>query len=143
MFVWPFLLLAGGLIAGLGLGTGIGWTPAAIVGVVAGLAAGIGAYIGLAKMARPGVVQHAVPLRKAIAEADQLVEQNKDWVKNEFESKLESLDEGPAKKVQRRRGGDGSPRRRVPEPPAKANRRGRQGLPGQARRRSAGSTTRG
>ena len=29
-----------------------------------------------------------MPLRKAIAEADQLVEQNKDWVKNEFESKL-------------------------------------------------------
>ncbi len=99
VFVWPFLLLAGGLIAGLGLGTGIGWMPAAIVGVVVGLAAGIGAYIGLSKMARPGVVAHAMPLRKSIADADQLVEQNKDWVKTEFESKLRELDKNREGKV--------------------------------------------
>jgi DNA segregation ATPase FtsK/SpoIIIE, S-DNA-T family len=100
VFVWPFLLLAGGVIAGLGLGTGVGWTPAAIAGVVAGVGAGVGAYIGLAKMGRPAVVKHAVPLKAAIAEADQLVEQNKDWVKIEYESKLKALDEGRAKKVQ-------------------------------------------
>ena len=47
VFVWPFLLLAAGVIGGLGLGAGVGWTTAAIAGVVAGLGAGIGAYIGL------------------------------------------------------------------------------------------------
>ena len=66
VFVWPFLLLAVGLIAGLGLGTGVGWTPAAIVGVVAGLAAGIGAYIGTGEDGSP---QRGAPCR-AIAEGD-------------------------------------------------------------------------
>jgi DNA segregation ATPase FtsK/SpoIIIE, S-DNA-T family len=99
VFVWPFLLLAGALIAGLGLGTGIGWVPAGIVGVVAGVGAGIGAYITLAKTARPSVVRHAAPLRKAIADADQIVEQNKDWVKSEFESKLRELDKNREAKV--------------------------------------------
>ena len=47
-----------------------------------GVAAGIGAYIGLSSLARPSVIRRAVPLRQAIADADQLVEQNKEWVKN-------------------------------------------------------------
>jgi DNA segregation ATPase FtsK/SpoIIIE, S-DNA-T family len=99
VFVWPFLLLAVGLIAGLGLGTGVGWVPAAVVGVVVSLAAGIGAYIALSKMARPSIVHHAAPMRKAIADADQLVEQSKDWVKTEFESKLRELDKNREGKV--------------------------------------------
>ena len=99
VFVWPFVILGAAVAAGLGLGTGIGWTPAAIVGLVAGLAAGIGAYIGLSKTARPSVLRHAVPLRKAIADADQIVEQNKDWVKTEFESKLRELDKNREGKV--------------------------------------------
>ena len=90
---WP------GADRGLGLGTPVGWTPAAIAGVVAGLGAGIAAYIGLAKIARPAVVKHAVPLKAAITEADQLVEQNKDWVKIEFESKLKALDEGRRRRL--------------------------------------------
>jgi DNA segregation ATPase FtsK/SpoIIIE, S-DNA-T family len=99
VFVWPFLFLAAGLIGGLGLGLGVGWTAAAIVGVVAGLAAGIGAYIGLSKMARPSVVRHAVPLKQSIVESEQLVEQNKDWVKKEFESKIRELDKNREGKV--------------------------------------------
>jgi energy-coupling factor transporter ATP-binding protein EcfA2 len=97
VFIWPFLLLAGGLIGGLGMV--IGWTAAAIVGSVAGLGAGISAYIALSKKARPGVVSHVVPLRQAMAEADQLVEQNKDWVKKEFESKIRELDKNREAKV--------------------------------------------
>ena len=85
---------------GVGLGTPVGWMPAAIVGVVAGLGAGIGAYIALAKMARPAVLKHAVPLKAAITEADQLVEQNKDWVKTSSRASSSELDEGRVKKVQ-------------------------------------------
>ena len=77
------------------------------------MASGIGAYIGLAKLARPGVLRHAVPLRKAIADAEQLVEQNKDWVKNEFETKLKRARANPGDEGARGRGDDGSPRRRV------------------------------
>jgi len=98
VFIWPFLLLALVLIGGLG--TVIGWTAAAILGVVVGVAAGIGAYIGLSKLARPSVVGHAVLLRQAIADCDQLVEQNKDWIKTEFDAKLKTLEDGRARKVQ-------------------------------------------
>ncbi len=92
VFIWPFLLLAGGLAAGLGLGTPVGWTAASIVGVVAALAAGIGSYIGLAKVARPSVARHAGALRQAIADSEHLIEQNKDWVKNIFESKIKEFE---------------------------------------------------
>ena len=50
-------------------------------------------------MARPQVLRHAVPLRKLLADAEQLVEQNKDWIKNEFEGKLKELEERRATKV--------------------------------------------
>ena len=97
VFVWPFLLLGGGLIGGLGIV--IGWIPAAIVGVVAAVAAAIGARIALVGMARPTVAKHAVPLNKAIADATKLVEDNKDWIKNEYESKMRALDEKRVKSV--------------------------------------------
>ena len=135
VFVWPFLLLAGGLIAGLGLGTGVGWTPAAIVG--RGRRPGRGDR-GLYWPGENGSPRRgaAMPcrLRKAIAEADQLVEQNKDWVKTEFESKLRELDKNRETKV---RDAEEEMARRVAEfqePPAKADRRGGPDLPGQARR---------
>jgi hypothetical protein len=99
VFVWPFLLLTAAIVGGLGAGLGVGWTAAAIVGGVVGLGSGIGAYIGLSKSARPAVVRHAVPLKMAVAEADKLVEQNKDWVKTEFETKLKELDANRLGKV--------------------------------------------
>jgi len=110
VFVWPFLLLGGGLIGGLGLV--IGWTAAAVVGVVVAVAAAIGAYIALAGMARPGVAKHAVPLRKAIEDATKLVEDNKDWIKNEFDSKMRALD---AKRVNSVREAEETMARRVAE----------------------------
>jgi DNA segregation ATPase FtsK/SpoIIIE, S-DNA-T family len=92
VFMWPFLLLAGGIAAGLGIGTPVGWTTAAIVGVVAGVAAGIGSYIGLAKIAKPNVARHASTLRQAIADAEQLIERDKEWVKNIFEAKMKEFE---------------------------------------------------
>jgi S-DNA-T family DNA segregation ATPase FtsK/SpoIIIE len=100
VFVWPFLLLGGAVVGALGVLTPVGWTVAAVAGAVVALVAGVGAYIALAKKARPGVARLAVPLRQSIAEGDLLVEQNKDWVKKEFESKLKELEDGRNKKVQ-------------------------------------------
>src|SRR5439155_11950432 len=57
------------------------------------------ARIGLGSMARPQVLRHAVPLRQALADAEQLVEQNKDWTKNEFEGKLKQFEERRTTKV--------------------------------------------
>ena len=53
VFVWPFLLLGGGVAGALGTQTSIGWTGAGIAGAVAALGSGIGAWIGLAGLARP------------------------------------------------------------------------------------------
>jgi DNA segregation ATPase FtsK/SpoIIIE, S-DNA-T family len=91
-FIWPWLLLGGGITAGLGFGTPVGWTTAGIAGGVAAVASGIGAYLGLSSMARPNVARHAAPLRGALAEAEQLLEQNKDWIKLKFEGKLKELE---------------------------------------------------
>jgi len=99
VFLWPFLLLGGAVAGALGTQTSIGWTGAGIAGAVAALASGIGAWIGLAKMARPRVVRHAAPLRKAVADAEQSIERNKDWVKNEFETKLKEFERIRADKV--------------------------------------------
>ena len=129
IFVWPFLLLAAGVAGGLGASP-VGWTVAAIVGAVAGIGAGIGAYLGLFNMARPGVVKHA-----ARAQGDRrrrsLVEQNKDWVKNEFDGKLKELEEKPDQEGAGCRRGDDSPRRRIPAAPPAAAAGGRREAPGQ------------
>ena len=91
-FIWPFLFLGAAVAAGLGFGTPVGWTTAGIAGAVAALAAGIGARIGLNSLARPAVARHAVPLKKALAEAEQLVEREKDWVKIKFDGKIRELE---------------------------------------------------
>ena len=121
------MFLAAALIAGLGLGTRVGWTPAAIVGVVVGVGAGIGALIGLLEVGSPRP-SSGTPCRFArrSPRPKQLVEQNKDWVKNEFDSKLRELEKKPGKEGADAEEDDGSPRRRVPGAPAKADRRGRQ-----------------
>ncbi len=92
VFIWPFLILGGLVAAGLGLGMSVGWTPAAIAGVVTAVVAGIGARIGLVSIARPAVAGHAAALRKALADGEQLLESNKDWVKNKFEGKIKELE---------------------------------------------------
>ncbi len=99
VFVWPFLLLGGGIAGALGTQTPIGWTGAGIVGGVVAVASAIGAWIGLAKIAKPRVLRHAAPLRKGLTDAEQLVEQNKEWVKNEFETKLKEFERIRADKV--------------------------------------------
>ncbi|MGO9922316.1 MAG: FtsK/SpoIIIE domain-containing protein [Isosphaeraceae bacterium] len=99
VFVWPFLLLGGGVAGALGTQTSIGWTGAGIAGAVAALGSGIGAWIGLAGLARPRALRHAAPLRKAVTDAEQLIEQSKDWVKNEFETKLKEFERIRADKV--------------------------------------------
>ncbi len=91
-FIWPWLLLGGAAAAGLGLGTPVGWTTAGIVGGVVAIASGVGAYLGLSSLARPAVAKHSVPLKSALADAEQLLEQNKDWIKNEFDGKLKELE---------------------------------------------------
>ena len=91
-FIWPWLLLGGGVAAGLGFGTPVGWTTAGIAGGVAAVASGIGAYLGLSSTARPSVARHAVPLRGALAEGEQLLEKDKDWIKLKFEGKLKELE---------------------------------------------------
>jgi hypothetical protein len=99
VFIWPFLIL--GTVVGIALGiTGVtGWMPAAIAGAVAAVAGAIGARIGLVALARPGVARHAVPLRGALAQAEQVVEQNKEWVKIKFDGKVRELDKNRENKV--------------------------------------------
>ncbi len=91
-FIWPWLFLGAAAAAGLGFGTGVGWTTAGIVGGVVAVASGVGAYLGLSSMARPSVAKHSVPLRKSLADAEQLVEREKDWIKNKFDGKLKELE---------------------------------------------------
>ena len=81
-FVWPFILL--GLVLVVALGFSVGWTIGGVAGVVIAVAAGIGSYIGLAKLARPHVARHYFPLRDALANSEQLLEQTKTWVKTEY-----------------------------------------------------------
>ena len=71
----------------------VGWTTAGIAGGVAALASGVGAYLGFSSMARPSVAKHAAPLRQALADAEQLVEHEKDWIKNKFEGKAQGARE--------------------------------------------------
>ncbi len=101
-FVWPFLLVGGaaggGVIATTGSVVGAG-----IAGGVVAIGTGIGSYLGLASMAGPKVKRHAVPLRKTLEDAEQLVEQNKDWIKNDYEAKLKEFEE---KRVNRVRDAD-------------------------------------
>ncbi len=91
-FIWPWLFLGGAAAAGLGFGTPVGWTTAGIVGGVVAVASGVGAYLGLSSMARPSVAKHSVPLRRDLAAAEQLVEAEKDWIKNKFDGKIKELE---------------------------------------------------
>jgi hypothetical protein len=97
VLLWPFLIL-GLVIFGVLVGR-FGVPTASIAGVVTALAAGIGARLGLGALARPNVVRHAVPLRKALADAEQLVERNKDWIKHEFDGKVREFEQRRADKV--------------------------------------------
>ena len=93
VFIWPWLLLAAGVIAGLGFGHRRRLDDGRrSSGRRRGLAAGIGAYLGLGRWLAPAWRRHAVPLRKALADAEQLVEQNKDWIKNKFDGKIKELE---------------------------------------------------
>jgi hypothetical protein len=92
IFIWPFLILGGAVTAALGLGTSAGWTTAAIAGLVVAVVAAVGARLGLLAVARPGVARHAQPLRTALSDAQQHLEQNKDWIKQQFDAKVRELE---------------------------------------------------
>ena len=77
----------------------MGWTVGGVAGGVVAIAGTVGAWIGLSSIARPQVLRHAVPLRKLLGDAEQEVEQNKDWVKIDFERKLKEFEERRANKV--------------------------------------------
>ncbi|HLH27900.1 MAG TPA: hypothetical protein VKW77_03230, partial [Acidimicrobiales bacterium] len=97
--IWPFLILGGAIAGGLAIGANMGWTVGGVAGGVVAVAGTIGAWLGLSSMARPQVQRHAVPLRKLLADSEQEVEQNKEWVKVEFERKLKEFEERRAGKV--------------------------------------------
>jgi len=97
VLLWPFLILAAA--GGYALQMVVGWTAAGIAAAVVAIGGTIGARLGLASLVRPSVLRHAVPARQTLAEAEQLVEQNKEWVKNEFETKLKQFEERRAGKV--------------------------------------------
>ena len=102
--ILPFLLLGGGVAAGLVFGAGSAGPSAASPGASSAVAGVIGGWLGLGSMARPQVLRHAVPLRKPLADAEQVVEQNKEWVKNEFErSSRSSRTGGPTRSARPRR----------------------------------------
>src|SRR5262249_19774583 len=83
--IWPLLILGGALAAGLAIGANMGWTVGGVAGGVVAVAGTIGAWLGLSSVARPQVQGHSVPLRKLLADAEQEAEQNKEWVKTDFE----------------------------------------------------------
>ena len=144
VFVWPFLFLAGGVIAGLGLGTASAGRRPRSSGVVAGVAAGIGAYIGLSNDGAPRRGR-AMPCRCArpSPRPTQLVEQNKDWVKNEFESKIRELEKNRETKV---RDAEETMARRVAEFQERHQKQTEEAdtdLPGQARGDPPAPATRG
>ena len=97
--IFPALVLGGGTAAGLAMGAGMGWTVGGVAGGVLAVLIMVGGVIGLGKMARPRVLHHAVPLRKFLEAATQEVEANKEWVKQEFDSKLKSFEDRRATKV--------------------------------------------
>ena len=97
--VWPFLILGGALGAVLVLQAGMSPTVGGIAGGVVAIAGTVGGWLGLSSMAKPQVLRHAVPLRKLLADAEQEVEQNKEWVKVEFEKKLKDFEDRRANKV--------------------------------------------
>jgi hypothetical protein len=99
IFIWPFLVLGGAVVAALGLGTSVGWTTAAIAGVVVAVAAAVGARIGLGALAHPSVARHATPLRAAISDAESHLEQNKDWIKTAFDTKVREFEQNRESKV--------------------------------------------
>ena len=82
-FVWPWLLLAGGMA--YPLGTAIGWGPGVGVAVGVAVAAAVGAYLALAGLAKSSVAKVYPPFVATTAEADRLAEQGKKWTKDTFE----------------------------------------------------------
>jgi DNA segregation ATPase FtsK/SpoIIIE, S-DNA-T family len=98
-FVWPFILL--GLVLVVALGFAVGWTVGGVTGVVIAVAAGIGSYISLAKLARPHVARHYFPLRDALANSEQLLDQTKTWVKTEYERRLREAEQNREREVKK------------------------------------------
>ncbi|QEH37082.1 FtsK-like domain-containing protein [Aquisphaera giovannonii] len=100
-FFWPFLLL--GILAGVGLGLQAGWIVGGVVGVAAALVAGIGSYIGLKKVVRPRLARHYFALQHAVDDAGRLLEQTKEWVKNDYERKMREAEENRERDVNKSR----------------------------------------
>jgi DNA segregation ATPase FtsK/SpoIIIE, S-DNA-T family len=96
---WPSVILGLAVFGSLLGLTQVGLVPAGIAGAISAVGVGVGARFGLGTLARPQVIRQSVPLRKALADSDQLIEQNKDWVKNEFERKLREFEQRRATKV--------------------------------------------
>jgi hypothetical protein len=99
VLLWPSLLVGLAVFGALVGLAHLGMIPSAIAGAIAAAALGVGARFGLGTLAHPQIIRHAVPLRKALSDAAQLVEQNKDWVKNDFERKLREFEQKRASKV--------------------------------------------
>ncbi len=97
--IWPFLILGGALAFVLAQQAGMGWAVGGAAGGVLAVAGTVGAWLGLSAMAKPQVQRHAVPLRKLLEDAEHEVEQNKEWVKIEFERKLKEFEDRRANKV--------------------------------------------
>ena len=89
------------------------------------------------------MAKHSVPLRRALAEAEQLVEREKDWIKNKFEGKLKELEKKRETMV---RDAEELLGRRVGEfqsPASEADRRGRPDFTRPSSSKSAYAATRG
>ena len=98
--IWPFLILGGAVAAGLAIPANLGWT---VGGVVGGRRRRRRDDRRLARPLRRWRSPRscATPSRSASSsrDAEQEVEQNKDWIKNEFEVKLKEFEERRATKV--------------------------------------------
>ncbi len=91
VFVWPFLLLAGGLA--FALHTSMGWGIGAGAGVVVALAVAAGAFFGLAGVARKQVAPVYPPLQNALAEAERLIEAAPAWAKSALDWEKQHVEE--------------------------------------------------
>ncbi len=85
-FIWPFLLLAGGLAYVFAETARLGWKVGP--GIAAGLAiaAAVGAFIALAKVARKKVAHVQPALVATLDEAEALIPISKDWAKVALEN---------------------------------------------------------
>ena len=86
VFVWPFLLLAGGLSFVLGQSLGLGWKVGPGIAAVVAIAAGVGAFVALAKQARKSVAAVQPPLVATLDEIEHLIPIAMTWAKAAFEN---------------------------------------------------------